>query len=131
MKSHQAISNALSDWKVVQDAPSLARDLFGALDDDERDRLALRAFTDEVRSTLRRKDSDGVPVYGNVERVDASTGATVRRYKQVAAFDLDDYGAAIRSARRRAAAESRTVSALRRDCAVRLGVQLTLDGRPA
>jgi hypothetical protein len=131
MKSHQAISNALSDWKVVQDAPSLARDLFGQLDDAERDRLALRALTDEVRSTLRRKDSAGVPVYGNVEKVDTKTGTTVRQYKQVAAFDIADYGAAIRSARRRAAAENRTVAALRADCAARLGVQLTLDGREA
>ncbi|HWH13180.1 MAG TPA: hypothetical protein VNT51_00420 [Miltoncostaeaceae bacterium] len=90
MKSHQAIANALSDWKVVQDAPSLARDLFGALDDDERDRLALRAFTDEVRSTLRRKNADGVPVYGNVEQVDAATGSLVRRYKQTAAFTVED-----------------------------------------
>lgn len=131
MKSHAVIASALSDWKDVRDAPSLARDLFDSLDDEERERLALRAFTDEVRSTLRRKGADGVPVYGNVERVDVATGQTVRQYKQVAAFDLDDYGAAIRSARRRAAAEARTVAALRADCAARLGVQLTLDGRPA
>jgi hypothetical protein len=129
MKSHQAINKALSDWKVVRDAPSLARDLFDDLDDGERDRLALRALTDEVRSTLRRKDSSGVPVYGNVEKVDTATGTTVRQYKQVSAFDVADYGAAIRSARRRAAAENRTVAALRADCAARLGVQLTLDGR--
>lgn len=128
MKSHQVIANALSDWKAVQDAPSLARDLFGALDVEECERLALRAFTDEVRSTLRRKDASGVPLYGNVEKVDVATGEAVRQYKQVAAFDVEDYGVAIRSARRRAAAEARTVAALRADCAARLGVQLTITG---
>lgn len=131
MKAHQLIADALSDWRAVRDAPDLAHDLFGALSEDEVERLALRAFTDEVRATLRRKDSNGVPLYGNVEQADPLTGELVRRYKQTALFEVEDYQAAIKSCRVRAEAEHRTARALARDCAQRLGVQLTLDGRAA
>jgi hypothetical protein len=130
MKAARLIADALSDWRVVRDAPDLAFDLFAQLDEDELHRLALRAFTDEVRATLRRK-VDGVPLYANVEQVDPTTGETVRRYKQTAMFDVDDYVSAIASCQRRADAERRTARALRDDCAKRLGVQLRLDGRAA
>lgn len=130
MKSSRLIADALSDWRVVRDAPDLAHDLFDQLDDEERERLALRAFTDEVRATLRRK-VDGVPLYANVEQVDPATGETVRRYKQTAMFDVDDYVVAIKACRARAEAEHRTARALQQDCAKRLGVQLRLDGRAA
>lgn len=131
MKSHALIADALSEWRTVQDAPDLAHDLFGGLDADEVERLALRAFTDEVRAALRRKNSDGVPVYGNVEKVDPTTGQRTRRYKQTAMFDESDYRSAIESCRARAAAEIRTADALVKDCAERLGVQLRLDGSVA
>lgn len=130
MKAARLIADALSDWRIVRDAPDLAHDLFDGLDDDEVQRLALRAFTDEVRATLRRK-VDGVPVYANVEQVDPATGETVRRYKQTAMFDVDDYVSAIASCNRRADAERRTARALQKDCAARLGVQLRLDGTAA
>lgn len=130
MKSARLIADALSDWRVVRDAPDLAHELFAHLDEDELERLALRAFTEEIRGTLRRK-VDGVPMYANVEQVDPATGETVRRYKQTAMFDLDDYVVAIKACRSRAEAEHRTARALQKDCAKRLGVQLRLDGRAA
>jgi hypothetical protein len=129
VKAKHLIADALSEWRPVQDAPDLAHSLFAALDDDERERLALRAFTDEVRASLRQK-VDGVPIYASVERVNEQ-GETVRHYKQTALFDVEDYRIAIDACQRRAAAETRTARALQKDCAARLGVQLTLDGRAA
>lgn len=131
MKAHSLIADALSEWRVLRDAPDLAHELFTRLGPEEVERLAVRAFTDEVRAALRRKDAVGVPVYANVEQADETTGEIVRRYKQTAMFDVGDYEAAIKSCRQRAAAENRTARALQKDCAVRLGVQLTLDGRAA
>jgi hypothetical protein len=130
MKAARLIADALSDWRVVQDAPDLAHELFDHLDEDELTRLAQRAFTEEVRAALRRK-VNGVPVYANVEQVDPVTGEKVRLYKQTAMFDVDDYIVAIKACRSRAEAEHRTARALQKDCAARLGVQLRLDGRAA
>lgn len=130
MTSHKLIADALSDWRTIRNAADLAHDLVADLTEDDRERLILRALTEEVRAALRRKEN-GVPVYGNVEVIDPVTGEKVRRYKQTAMFDVEDYRSAIASCSQRAKAEMRTARALRADCASRLGVQLYLDGRAA
>lgn len=131
MKASQLIADALTAWRTYEDAADLAHQNFDQLDEDEIERLARRAFTEEFRSTLRRKDRNGVPLYGNVEATDPATGKTVRRYKQTAMFDVEDYRVAIAACRVRIAAEDRTARALVKDCADRLGVQLRLDGTAA
>lgn len=131
MKSAQIIADVLSSWRTFEDAGNRAHEAFAQLDPDEIERLALRAFTEEFRATLRRKDSRGVPLYGNVEKTDPGSGRTVRRYKQTALFTEDDYRSAIASCQRRAKAETHTARALIADCAARLDVQLRLDGRDA
>lgn len=130
MKSAQVIADALSDWRPVRDAADSAEETFHQLDADEVDRLAHRAFAEEWRAQLRKK-VNGVPIYGNIERVDAATGDTVRLYKQTSLFELDDYRSAIAACDRRAKAERRTARALAEDCQNRLGVQLRTDGRAA
>lgn len=131
MKAAQLITDALSSWRTYEDAADQAHQYFDQLDADEVNRLARRAFAEEFRSMLRRKDSSGVPLYGNVEVTDPSTGKTTRRYKQTAMFTADDYRVAINACHLRASAERRTARALQKDCAARLGVQLRLDGRAA
>lgn len=125
MKSRELIADALSSWHAVQNAPDLAHQLFDRLDDDEKDRLAQRAFTDEVRATLRRKDENGVPLYTSVVQPDEK-GEPQRIYKQTALFDEDDYRTAIGFYMREAAANRRVAVALVDDCKRRLGVQLSL-----
>lgn len=131
MKAAQLIADALSSWNTYEDASAQAHQHFQHLDPDEVERLARRAFTEEFRATLRRKDANGVPLYGNVATTDRVTGQTVKRYKQTAMFDVDDYRVAINDCHLRAASERRTARALQKDCLVRLGVQVTLDGRAA
>lgn len=127
MKAQQLIADALSEWREVQDAPDLAQQLFDRLDDDEIERLAVRGFTDEVRAALRRKDSGGVPVYANVERIDKD-GSRIRLYKQTSLFTVDDYRIAVASYERRAAANHRVAVALAKDCKTRLHVTIPLPG---
>lgn len=131
MKASQLIADALSEWRTFQDAADLAQQHFDALDEEEISRLAVRAFTEEFRATLRRKDSNGVPLYANVQQVDPVSGETSRRYKQTQLFDESDYKAAIASCQQRSRAELRTAKALADDCLTRLGVQLAFDGRAA
>lgn len=125
MKSHQAINDALSEWRAVTDAADLAQELFGQLDDDEVQRLALRGFTEEIRAALRRK-RNGVPVYSNVDQVDAKTGKKRTVYKQTALFKEADYRTAVRSYADRAANNLTVARALALECKRRLGVQIPL-----
>lgn len=125
MKSSQVISDALSEWREVQNAADLCHETFHLLDDDEVRRLAERAHCEDIRAALRRR-VNGVPVYANVETVDARTGKTTRQYKQTEMFTVADYKAAVSSYVRRAKAEMVVAQALRDDCAARLGVQLEL-----
>lgn len=125
MKSHEVIAEALSEWRPVASAADLAQQTFDQLDDDERERLAMRAYTDEIRAALRRK-RDGVPVYSNVDQVDPQTGEKRTVYKQTALFDEQDYRAAVRSYTDRAQDNLTVARALVNECKVRLGVQIPL-----
>lgn len=126
MKSKDLIADALSEWRPVRNAPDLAHQLFDRLDDDEIQRLAQRAFTDEVRASLRRKDENGVPIYTSVLNVDGA-GNETRIYKQTELFDVDDYRDAIASYMRASVANRAVAIALSKDCHARLGVQLRLN----
>lgn len=126
MKAKDAIRGALADWRPVADAPSLARETFTSLDAAERDRLALRAYTDEVRTELRRK-VDGVPVYTSVVQP-GEDGHAKRVYKQTELFDVSDYRVAVTFYLSEAKANQRVARSLARDCYRRYGVQLTLPG---
>jgi hypothetical protein len=128
VKAHALISDALSDWRKVRNAPDLAHDLFDDLDDDERDRLAMRGFTDEIRATLRRKDKNGVPVYSSVLTPALDGTEPERIYKQTALFDVADYEVAVRSYREAARVNNKIARALVEDCLRRLGVQLVIEG---
>jgi hypothetical protein len=125
VKSAALIADALSEWRPVRNAPDLAEELFQHLDSDEIERLARRAFTDEVRTGLRRKDADGVPLYTSVIESD-DEGKPRRVYKQTALFDVADYEVAIAFYVREARANNRVALALIADCQRRLGVQLRL-----
>lgn len=126
MKSSDLIADALSEWRPVRSAPDLAHELYAHLDSSEIERLARRAFTDEVRAGLRRKDADGVPLYTSVLESD-DEGKPRRVYKQTALFDVDDYQIAVAFYVREARANSRVAVALIEDCKRRLGVQLQLS----
>lgn len=128
MKARTLIHDALSDWRPVRNAPDLAHDLFDQLDADEITRLAMRGLTDEIRATLRRKDSNGVPLYTSVLTPDPDGGEPQRVYKQTAMFDVEDYTVAIRFYRQEARANDAVAEALVADCKRRLGVQLSIDG---
>ncbi len=128
MKAHQLIRDALSDWRSVRNAPDLAHDLFADLDAEEIARLALRGLTDEVRSTLRRKDPNGVPLYTSVLAPDVEGEEPQRIYKQTALFDMNDYTVAVQFYRQEARANLRVARALVDDCLRRHGVQLQIDG---
>lgn len=127
VKAREAIRAALVTWRPVEDAPSLARDTFGQLDHDEVLRLAMRAYTDEVRAELRRKDGNGVPQFTSVLTTDGE-GNKQRIYKQTALFDVADYEMAITSYLAEARANYRVARCLAKDCARRLGVQLAVPG---
>jgi hypothetical protein len=126
VRSIDVIRKELSVWRPVADAPSLARDSFGKLDPDEVIRLAMRAYTEEVRQELRRK-VDGVPVYTSVIAAD-SEGNPQRLYKQTELFDVSDYRVAIDFYLREAEANRRVAKALAEHCKRRLGVQLMIPG---
>lgn len=128
MKAHDLIRDALSDWREVRNAPDLAHDLFNRLDSDEIERLAMRGLTDEVRATLRRKDTNGVPLYTSVLTPNPDGGDPQRIYKQTALFDVEDYKTAVSFYRREARANEVVAEALTADCYRRLGVQLAIDG---
>ena len=125
MKSTKAIRTALADWRLIHDAPSLARETFSDLDALERDRLALRAYTDEVRAELRRKDQHGVPLYTSILVADGD-GNRERRYKQTELFEVSDYRVAVSFYFSEAAANYRVARSLAADCNRRFGVQLEL-----
>lgn len=125
MKSHQVIAESLSTWRTVESAVDLAHETFHQLDDDERERLALRAYTDEVRATLRRKHK-GVPAYSNVDRLNPATGQVEQVYKQTEAFDVEDYKMAVRSYGNRARQNLNVAKALAEKCRADLGVQLPI-----
>lgn len=129
IKASQAIADALSSWREIQDAPDLARDLFDLLDRDELARLAMRGLTDEIRATLRRRHN-GVPLYTSIVRT-AKDGSQKRLYKQTALFDVDDYRVAVDQYARKAAGNYRVAVALVADCRARLGVQLPIPGLAA
>lgn len=122
MKSHEAIGDALSTWRPVQSAADLAHEVFRFLSPVEVERLALRGLTEEIRSALRRKDSDGVPAYANVDKVDPSTGKSMKIYKQTSMFDEADYRVAVDSYRQRSLQNAAVAEALRAQCLSRLGV---------
>ena len=130
MKSSQAIGDALSAWRPIESAPDLAHETFELLDADEITRLAIRAYTDEVRAALRRKDVNGVPAYTSV-LAPATDGKTVRVYKQTALFTEADYRAAVRFYRREADSNRRVADALVKDCKRRLGIQLRITDSAA
>lgn len=122
MRAHEAIADALSTWRPIQSAADIAHEISGLLSADERDRLVLRALTEEVRANLRRKDSSGVPMYANVDRLDPATGRTVKVYKQTAMFDEKDYRVAVHSYRRRSLENAAVAESLRSQCLQRFGV---------
>jgi hypothetical protein len=125
VKARQVIAETLSAWRPVQHAPDLAHETFARLDADERDRLALRAYTEEIRQALRRKDKNGVPVYTSVTRPNAE-GRPERVYKQTALFDVADYETAVGFYLREARANTNVARMLVADCARRLGVQIDI-----
>lgn len=129
MKALDVIREALSEWRPVADAPSLARDTFAQLDADEVIRLAMRGYTDVVRGELRRK-VDGVPVYSSVVAADEE-GNKRRIYKQTELFDVADYTVAVTFYVNEARANLHVARALMRDCERRLGVQLHIPGLEA
>lgn len=125
MKSHELIAETLSEWRPVTSAAELAHESFDRLGTDEIGRLALRAYTDEIRAALRRKES-GVPAYSNIDRVNPDSGDLERVYKQTALFNIDDYRAAVNSYARRAHDNWKVAAALASKCQAELGVQLTI-----
>lgn len=129
MKSLDIIRAALADWRPIADAPELADSTFHDLDDEEIGRLALRAFTEEIRKELRRKIS-GVPVYTSVITADED-GERRRVYKQTALFEVADYRVAIDFYLRESEANRRVAKALAADCQRRLGIQLQIPGLAA
>lgn len=129
VKAREIIAGRMRDWRTV-DAPTMAEETFAALDADEVERLALRAFTDEWRTELRAKDCDGVPRYASIVRLDAA-GREVRLYKQVALFDVDDFAAAIGYHRDEALSHMRAAAALTKRCRAVHGVDVVLPGLEA
>lgn len=127
MKSSDIITDKLSAWREIQNAADLAHGTFDQLDTEEIQRLALRAYTEEWRAALRRKDANGVPIYTSILAPD-ETGELRRIYKQTALFDVEDYEVAIDFYQREAKANQRVAQALAADCFRRHGVQLSIDG---
>lgn len=110
MKAREVIDAAMSDWHAV-DAARMAGDTFDQLDDEELERLARRAFTDEWRAALRAKDPDGLPRYASIEST-APDGSVVRVYKQTALFSDDDFARVIEYHMAEAASHVRTARSL-------------------
>jgi hypothetical protein len=122
MKFHDLMSDALSEWRPVRNAADLAHEIAAHLDDDERERIFMRGLTNEVRQSLRRKDSTGCPTYSNVDRIDPSTGAKTRIYKQTELFSVDDFKVAVASYLARADENRKVAGALAASCKTRHGV---------
>lgn len=125
MKAKELINDVMSEWRTVRRAPDLAHELFDHLDPDEVQRLAMAGFTQEIGKMLRKKGSNGVPVYSNIDSID-TTGKKVRQYKQTAAFSVEDFELAVGSYTTRAESNFRVAHALMKACASKFGVQLTL-----
>lgn len=125
MKSRDLIANSMREWRTIN-APELADRLFERLDADEIYRLAMRGLADEVRAELRTKDENGVPKYGSLEIVDATTGEKQRIYKQTAMFDVDEYRAVANYHIGEARSHLKTAEAIAGAAHKRFGVQLEI-----
>lgn len=126
MNARDLITERLENWREVN-ASALADETFDDLDADDLLRLARRAWTEEVRSRLREKDSDGVPRFASIEAID-DEGQPVRVYKATALFEVADFGLAIRDHLREIAAHRLAAEALVRRCNALHGTQLSLPG---
>ena len=130
MKAFNLINDALSEWRAVRSAPDLAHELFGRLDADEIERLALAGFASEIRKALTKK-VQGLPQYSNVEVIDPTTGKKIKRYKNTELFDAEDYRVAVNSYMKRSRSNFDIAKALANAAAAKLGIQLSLSEQSA
>lgn len=128
MKAIDLINDALSEWRAIRSAPDLAHELFGRLDADEVERLALAGFAAEIRKGLTKKVK-GLPQYSNVVVIDKATGKETKKYKQTSLFTAADYRVAVDSYMKRSQSNFDIAKALVEAAAARLGIQLTLSER--